>query len=200
MIFLEKSHTYLNDDGIIIPSVTQLISWKFGSGYEDVPKEVLQAKASYGTRIHALVEEYCKKGIAQWKTPLEATMLNAYTTIAKKLPKVIGNEIMVCFDNRLAGTLDLLYEDGTAGDIKTYYQLTDHSWLNLRWQISLYLFCKYGRDMDKYPVNHLVYLPRSLKDFGHYAVDQLHSYDECLSLLQEYEAEHSDFVQEGGIA
>ena len=72
MIFLEKSHTYLNDDGIIIPSVTQLISWKFGSGYEDVPKEVLQAKASYGTRIHALVEEYCKKGIAQWKTPLEA--------------------------------------------------------------------------------------------------------------------------------
>ena len=60
MKFLEKTHTYLNDDGIIIPSVTQLISWKFGSGYEDVPKKILEAKAAYGTRIHALIEEYCK--------------------------------------------------------------------------------------------------------------------------------------------
>lgn len=60
--FIESSHTYLNDDGVIIPSVTQLLSWKFGSGYDNVPEDVLKAKAQYGTRIHAMVEEYCKTG------------------------------------------------------------------------------------------------------------------------------------------
>ena len=191
MRYIDSTHTYLNDDGVIIPSVTQLISWKFGSGYEDVPEDVLKAKAKYGTRIHALVEEYCKQGKNQpYRNPVEAMSMVAYIDIASKLPKVVANEQIVCFDNRLAGTLDLLYEDGTIGDIKTYYNLDDNAMFKIKWQISLYLFCKYGKDMKNYNNNHLIYLPRSMKNYGHYDINDIHTYDDCLSLLEEYENAH----------
>ncbi len=191
MIFLEKTHTYLNSEGVIIPSVTQLIAWKFSSGYDDVPQKILKAKAAYGTRIHSLVEEFCKTGQAGFRDQNEAMMVTAYAQIAKGLPKVIANEQKVCFEDRLAGTLDILYENGEIGDIKTYYQLSEHSWLLLRWQISYYYLCLYGRDMDRYPHGHLIYLPKSLKDYGHYVVEDLRTYDECLTLLKEYEEAHS---------
>lgn len=191
MKFLEKTHTYLNDDGIIIPSVTQLISWKFGSGYEDVPKKILEAKAAYGTRIHALIEEYCKTGkLPAVKNPTELLSITAFVDMASKMPKVVANEELVCFQNRLAGTLDLLYEDGCVGDIKTYYSLDENALFKTTWQVNLYLFCKYGRDMANYQNNHLIYLPRSMKNYGHYELKLEHSYEDCLQLLVEYEACH----------
>ena len=195
--FIPSSHTYLNEDGIIIPSVTQLISWKFGSGYENVPKDVLEAKARYGTRVHEIVEQYCKTGKADVRNPQEAMHLASYVEISKKTPRVIANEQLVCFDNRLAGTLDLLYENGCVGDIKTYADLNDHALFKTTWQVCLYLFCKYGTDMEKYQDNKLVYLPKSMK-YGVYDLELEHSYDECLELLKEYEAAHeSRFHFEG---
>jgi len=187
--FLESSHTYLNDDGIIIPSVTQLLSWKFGSGYDDVPAEILEAKAKYGTRIHALVEEYCKTGNTTCKNQIEMMNVAAYVSMAKKLPPVVANEQLVCFDNRLAGTLDILYEDGCIGDIKTYACLDSEKLFKATWQINLYLFCKYKEEMVNYQNNHLLYLPKDMK-YKHLDIGIEHSYADCLALLEEYEEAH----------
>lgn len=188
--FLEKSHTYLNEDGIIIPSVTQLLAWKFGSGYDNVPKEILEAKAKYGTRIHKVVEDYCVKGYADAKNPIEAMSLAAYIEMSKSLPNVVGNEMLVDYEGRLAGTLDLLYEDGNIGDLKTYATLGKNEIFKTTWQICLYHFCLHGRDMDKYNKNHLLHLPKSMS-FSHTEIGLDHPFEECLALLEEWEAAHA---------
>lgn len=188
MEFLEKVHVYLNDYGQIIPSVTQLISWKFGSGYDEVPEAILKSKAEYGTRIHALIEEWHKTGKNEKLNPQQNLSMMAYKDLAKNLPNVVGNEIMCCFDNRLAGTLDLLYEDGSIGDIKTYATLDEKALFKLKWQISLYLFCYYGEKMNNHQNNHLIWLPKSMK-YAHKLIEGIYSYEECLKLLEEYEKE-----------
>lgn len=52
-------HTY-RVDGIIVPSVTQLLNRKFGHKYDDIPKDVLKKAAEKGTRVHLAVECYCR--------------------------------------------------------------------------------------------------------------------------------------------
>lgn len=184
MEFLEKSHTYLNDDGIIIPSVTQLIAWKFGSGYDDVPKEILNAKAEYGSQIHYLIEQTNKGINPECNGKLETCSLRAYKIMASKLPKVKESEKMVCFDNRLAGTVDIIYENGEIGDIKTYAQLDSDKLLKTKWQISLYYLCLGTKQNSGY----LLHIPKSMK----YSKQQLDtfSFEECIKLLEEYEACH----------
>lgn len=59
--FYEDDHIYLVD-GKIVPSVTQVLSHKFGSKYNGVPTEVLKARATEGTRVHEAIERLCKTG------------------------------------------------------------------------------------------------------------------------------------------
>ena len=186
MEFIENGHIYLNDLGIIIPSVTQIIAWKFGSGYDDVPKQILQAKAKYGTGIHALIEEYEKTGSYKAKNPYQIATMEAYKDLASKLPKVSSNEELVMFDNRLAGCIDIIYEDGTIGDIKTYATLDEHALLKLKWQLSFYTLCKYGMDQEAFNRKGiLIWLPKSMT---YKSQDiELVSADECVALLEEYE-------------
>ena len=184
MEFLQSSHTYLNDYGIIIPSVTQLIEWKFGSGYDDVPQNVLQAKAEYGTRIHSYIEDVNNGIEPEIISVTEKATLRAYKMLAAKLPKVIKSEEAVCFDNRLAGTIDIVYENGEIGDIKTYASLDSEKLLKTKWQLSLYYLCK-GINKNK---AHLLHLPKTMK-YSHIALDMF-TFDECIALLEEYEACH----------
>ena len=186
MEFIKSEHLYLNDYGIIIPSVTQLISWKLGSGYDDVPKAILQRKAEYGTSIHALIEKYHETGSYKATNPYQVASLEAYKSLASKLPNVSACEELVMFDNRLAGCIDLIYEDGSLGDIKTYATLDEHALLKLRWQLSLYTMCKYGDDKEAFlKKGHLVWLPKSMA-FKTQEIE-LFSYEDCIALLEEYE-------------
>lgn len=184
MEFLEKSHTYLNDFGIIIPSVTQLLAWKFGSGYDEVPQDILQAKAEYGTRIHAIIEEYNNGQQPECKGDLEKFSLMSYQQLASKLPKVASSERLVCFDNRLAGTIDITYENGEIGDIKTYASLDKEKLERAKWQLSLYYLCD-GVRKEK---AHLLHIPKSMQ----YSKKELDVYpfEDCIKLLEEYEACH----------
>ena len=53
--FIEDGHIYLVD-GVIVPSVTQILHKVFPEKYEGIPKEVLNAKAVYGTDVHKYIE------------------------------------------------------------------------------------------------------------------------------------------------
>lgn len=59
--FYEDEHIYLVD-GLMVPSVTELLSHKFGKKYDGVSSEVLKARASEGTRVHEAIEKLCKTG------------------------------------------------------------------------------------------------------------------------------------------
>ena len=59
--YIDESHLYVVD-GIIVPSVTQILKYKFGGMYAKVDPAVLQKAADRGTAVHEAIEKYCKTG------------------------------------------------------------------------------------------------------------------------------------------
>lgn len=59
--YIDESHTYLCD-GVIVPSVTQILKIKFGGKYKGVSKRTLERAANKGTEVHRAIELYCKEG------------------------------------------------------------------------------------------------------------------------------------------
>lgn len=59
--FFEDEHIYLVD-GVIVPSITQILSFRFGRKYAHVRKDVLERAAKAGTAVHEAIENYCKTG------------------------------------------------------------------------------------------------------------------------------------------
>ena len=58
--YIDESHTYLCD-GVIVPSVTQILKIKFGGKYKGVSKRTLERAANKGTEVHRAIELYCKE-------------------------------------------------------------------------------------------------------------------------------------------
>lgn len=129
----DDSHTYLAD-GIIIPSVTQLMKVRFGGKYDFVNPEVLKNAANRGTLVHKAIENYCKKGEDDGSKEVR----NFKFLMKKHNLKVFDNEIPVLItkDNEpiCAGRLDLIVDDAVA-DIKTTSVL-DKEYLG--YQLNLY--------------------------------------------------------------
>ena len=59
--YIDDIHTYIVD-GIIVPSITQILKHKFSNKYSNVAKEVLNKAAEMGTAVHTAIEKYCKTG------------------------------------------------------------------------------------------------------------------------------------------
>ena len=50
----DESHTYIVD-GVIVPSVTQILGVKFGNKYAGVNRSTLERAANRGTAIHEAI-------------------------------------------------------------------------------------------------------------------------------------------------
>lgn len=118
--FIEDGHLYLVD-GVITPSITQLLKYKFGGMYDFVNPKTLSEAAKKGTAVHKAIEEYEKEGKESDYEELRSYKLlkdlYKWKTLENELPVVldIDGEVMG------VGTLDLLVEiDGKLGigDIK----------------------------------------------------------------------------------
>lgn len=57
----DESHTYIVD-GVIVPSVTQILAVKFGDKYTGVNRSTLERAANRGTAVHKAIEDFCKTG------------------------------------------------------------------------------------------------------------------------------------------
>ena len=57
--YFDDTHTYLVD-GVIVPSITQILKYKFGKKYEGIDKDVLKRAADVGTEVHNQIENLCK--------------------------------------------------------------------------------------------------------------------------------------------
>ena len=57
----DDSHIYIVD-GVIVPSITQILATKFGGKYDGVNRATLQRAAERGTAVHEAIEAYCKTG------------------------------------------------------------------------------------------------------------------------------------------
>lgn len=130
--FSEASHIYLLD-GIIIPSVTQVLSRKFPEEYARVSQKTLAAAAERGTAIHKSIENYCNGQDDGTEAVWDFKRLQKRHGI-----EPLANEIPVIIEGRIAGRLDMIAEiDGhtAVADIKTTATLNKEK---LTYQLNLY--------------------------------------------------------------
>lgn len=145
--FIEEGHIYLVD-GVIVPSVTQILHKVFPEKYEGIPKEVLDAKANYGTDVHKYIEIINKKKpkrplayIKKYCNPdmYQEESIRQYLEILKEYNiEILESEKIVTYKDLYAGTLDIKATvNGKLAiiDIKTTAEL-DKAWVS--WQNSYY--------------------------------------------------------------
>ena len=167
--FIEEPHLYLID-GIITPSVSEILHFIFPNKYNGVDKKILNRKAQYGTTVHKAVEVY----EANIKTMSEEEAL--YTTIQTvnlnyiqeaslkqyiKLKKeneltVLEQERIIQYESKYAGRFDMIASvKGLTClcDIKTTAELDEEY---LSWQLSYYELAT-GMTFDKL---YAIWLPK----------------------------------------
>lgn len=148
--FLEDTHTYVVD-GIILPSITQMLQLKFGNKYSNVNPKTLENASIRGTLIHKAIEDYEVQGIEN-----DSKELHNYKFLKKAYKfECLKNEVPVLlFDNDkpiACGRLDLLIEKDNKkgiGDIKSTSVLDKNY---LAYQLNLYRLAyqqSYGEDID----------------------------------------------------
>ena len=145
--FIEDGHIYLVD-GVVVPSVTQILHKVFPEKYAGIPKEVLSAKANYGTDVHKYIEIINKKKpkrplayIKKYCNPdmYQEESIRQYLEILKEYNiEILESEKIVVYKDLYAGTLDIKVKvNGKTAiiDIKTTAEL-DKNWVS--WQNSYY--------------------------------------------------------------
>ena len=104
--FDEKTHTYTNEKGKVLISVTQLLKLAgISPNYDFVNEEVLKAAADKGSLIHKEIEDYIKKGEIGFTTELHEFI----TYVKKQNIKILASEKQV-YNDRVAGTIDLIFQ------------------------------------------------------------------------------------------
>lgn len=119
--YIDETHTYIYD-GVILPSITQMLKFKFGNKYNSVDEKVLKRAAEKGTAVHQAIEDYEKRNIDD-KACVE---LRNYKFLKKQFDfKCLDNEVPIVLFYKdkpiAAGRVDLIIEDkGKVGiaDIK----------------------------------------------------------------------------------
>lgn len=138
--FDEKTHTYTNENGEVLISVTQLLKLAgISPNYDFVNEEVLKAAAEKGTLIHKEIEDYIKKGEVGFTKELHEFI--AY--VKEQQIKILASEKQV-YNDKVAGTIDLIfqYSNGKVvyADFKTTSTVHKQA---VSYQLSIY------KDLDK---------------------------------------------------
>ena len=135
--YIDETHTYLVD-GVIVPSITQILKVKFGNKYAGIDKDVLNRAAEKGTKVHEAIEKLCKIGEIE-----DLKEVKNFMFLRKQYKfDVIENEVPIILfkddEPIAAGRLDLVLkiEDKIGGgDIKRTSSL-DKDYL--AYQLNLY--------------------------------------------------------------
>lgn len=144
----DESHTYLCD-GLIVPSVTELIRDYLGSKYDGVPDDVLAEAARKGTLLHKVIENAERSGEAEeYELSTEEKEMSdefaSYLRLKEENGLTCeGNEmpLVIYYKGRIvaAGRMDMLVStpDGRLGivDFKRTYELDNEY---LAYQLTLY--------------------------------------------------------------
>ena len=116
--YIDDTHTYIVD-GVIVPSITQMLKVKFGNKYDGINRATLDNAARKGTEVHRAIENLCKTGEVE-----DLKEVRNFLFLQKKFEfEVVANEVPVilfCADEPIAaGRLDLVLQDHRQGEIET---------------------------------------------------------------------------------
>lgn len=110
--FFDEKHIYLVD-GVITPSITQVLNVRFHSKYDGVDSKLLMNAQKLGTELHHAIYDLCVNG-----TESDLIEIRNFKFLQRAYKfEVICNEVPVLLlDNDIpvaAGRLDLVLQDDT---------------------------------------------------------------------------------------
>ena len=105
--YFDEDHLYVVD-GIIVPSITQILKLKFSKKYDGVNPDVLQKAADEGTRVHEAIQKCCETGEG-----IDLTEVRNFLFLKKQYKfEVMQNEVpVILFKDEepvAAGRLDMV--------------------------------------------------------------------------------------------
>lgn len=162
LIFDETTHTYTDENGQLIPSVSEIIRNWLGNKYADIDAEVLKKAQEKGTKVHNEIEKYLLQDIEPKKPTYEFKEFKKILQDNKELGfKVVATHSEQTLYGATeygayAGTYDLFDSiNGIIYDIKTNYSL-DLEYVQL--QLSLYAMALRQQDV-KVIDGYVIHLP-----------------------------------------
>lgn len=133
--FIENEHLYLCD-GIIIPSITQILSVQFPFKYESIPKEILEKAAERGTAIHRSIESGVPNNnyVQEFENYTKIIKENRFENIEHEIQVLLkkNNDLIAIGRLDIIATID---NDLSIIDIKTTSKL-DQDYL--KYQLNFY--------------------------------------------------------------
>jgi hypothetical protein len=146
--FTEEDHKYVGTvSGKEYISATTLLK-KFGlspSEYDGIPKEILEAKAAYGTAVHKALEEYIKGDETQLIVPEVQAFADWLSSQSMTILDCLAEQKVFNEYFGVAGTIDLQMWN-ILGDFKTTASL---HLVPVMWQLSIYNFLLHPEE-EKY--------------------------------------------------
>lgn len=178
--FIEKGHIYLKD-GMITPSVSEILHFIFPDKYKNVSSEILNQKAKYGSKVHEAIEVLEKTGEIIELNTYQELSIQQYMKLKQKYDiEVLEQEQMISYDYDYCGRFDMIAKvgkDTCLCDIKTTAEL-DLEYLS--WQLSFYeMAC--GKTFDKL---YAIWLPK--KDLGQLVEVNRKPKEELINKLKEF--------------
>ena len=154
--FIEDGHIYLKD-GIITPSVSEILHFIFPNKYDGVPDYILERKAKYGSKVHEAIEKLEKTSeIIELNTYQELAIEQYLKLKVKYGINVLEQEQVISYNYDYCGRFDMIAQIGSDKclcDIKTTAEL-DKEYLS--WQLSFYELAT-GKRFDKL---YAIWLPK----------------------------------------
>lgn len=182
LTFIEETHQYLLN-GILLPSVSEILHFIFPNKYKGVSREILNKKAKYGSIVHEYIEKF-EKGKYEELPKLDLYQklsFKQYIRLVNRFSiEVIEQEKMVHYKDLYAGRFDMIANilgKECLCDIKTTAEL-DIEYLS--WQLSFYELA-YGKKFKKL---YAIYLPR--KGVGKLVEIKRKTKRELLKVLKEF--------------
>lgn len=155
--YFDDTHTYLYD-GLVLPSVTQILGVKYRNDYASVPPAVLNNAAQRGTAVHKAIENYNNSGYDDGSEAVRNFKFlqkqYGFEVLDSELPLVLFKDNMPIACGRLDMTMLMDGETGIA-DIKTVSVLNKDK---IAYQLNLYrigLMQSYGVDAKFLKIIHL---------------------------------------------
>ena len=155
--YFDDTHTYLYD-GLMLPSVTQILGVKYRNDYANVPPAVLSNAAQRGTEVHKAIENFNVSGYDDGSEAVRNFRFlqkqYGFEVLDSELPIVLFKNDMPIACGRLDMTMLMDGETGIA-DIKTVSALNKEK---IAYQLNLYrigLMQSYGVDAKFLKIIHI---------------------------------------------
>lgn len=155
--YFDETHTYLYE-GLMLPSVSQILGVKYKNDYASVPPAVLNNAAKRGTAVHKAIENFNVSGYDDGSEAVRNFKFlqkqYGFEVLDSELPIVIFKDDMPIACGRLDMTMLIDGQTGIA-DIKTVSALNKEK---IAYQLNLYrigLMQSYGVDAQFLKIIHI---------------------------------------------